>query len=103
MKKLLIGWLALALLITIAWVSSALGTAQAHEQEGAVAVCNWENFTQYGHDGFNWHWIACNHTLHTSRNGVYHSQWRGGIGTPGHTVTRYKHEAAAFRAYTGHD
>lgn len=98
MKKILLGWLAVTLLILAVWVGSAFG-----HSEGAQAVCNWENFSQYGHDGYNWRWIACNHTLHTSGNGVYHSQWRGGIGTPGHTVRRYKHEAAAFRAYTGHD
>jgi hypothetical protein len=64
--------------------------AAAFHPEGAVAVCNWANFTQYGHDGYNWVWVRCNHTLH-------------GHGYGYHPRRQLKAEARAFRAYCGID
>jgi hypothetical protein len=89
-------WLGVGLVVALALVAHP--PTAAADGRGAVAVCNWENYEAYGHGGLNWRWVACNHTLHGQ---PYHSQWRGGLGTPGHTVDRYKREAAAFRAYTG--
>lgn len=61
-----------------------------------VAVCNWENFEQYGHDGFNWRWWGCNLSLH----GQY--QCRGEPNTNQcYTVTEARREVRAFRAWTG--
>jgi hypothetical protein len=61
-----------------------------------VAVCNWENFEQWGHDGFNWRWMGCNLSLH----GQY--QCRGGPNTDEcYTVAEARYLAAAFRAWTG--
>lgn len=104
MRRLLAS-LVLASTLGFGGLTLAAPQAGAHEghDEGAVAVCNWENFAAYGHDGFNWRWIGCNHTLHTGPPedpGVYHSQWRNGLGTEGHTVRRYRQEAAAYRAWT---
>ena len=79
-------WLGVGLVVALALVARP---AEAHE-EGAVAVCNWENFEQYGHDGYNWVWIRCNHTLH-------------GHGYRYHSRAQLKREARAFRAYCGID
>jgi hypothetical protein len=79
-------WLGVGLVVAIALIPSA----QAHDDEGAVAVCNWENFEQYGHDGYNWVWIRCNHTLH-------------GHGNRYHEVAQLRREARQFRAYCGID
>jgi hypothetical protein len=95
------GWM--LCLAVVAAVVAFSGPAQAHE-EGAVAMCNPATFTQYGHGGYNWRWMLCNHSLHTGppgAPGVYHTQYRNGLGTPGHTVDAMKREAAAFRAWTG--
>jgi hypothetical protein len=81
-------WLGVGLVVALALVGHP-PAASAHE-EGAVAVCNWENFEQYGHDGYNWVWVRCNHTLH-------------GHGYRYHEVAQLRREARAFRAYCGID
>jgi hypothetical protein len=82
------GWM--LCLAVVAAVVAFSGPAQAHEERGAVAVCNWADFEQYGHDGYNWVWVRCNHTLH-----------RHGYGY--HPRRQLKAEARAFRAYCGID
>jgi hypothetical protein len=84
------------LAVSVLAASLAL-TAPAHaDQEGAVAVCNWDNFTQYGHAGYNWHWWGCNLSL------MGQHQCRGGPNTDVcYTVAEAKRDVRAFRAYTG--
>jgi hypothetical protein len=92
MRRILFGWL--ACLAVVAALAAFSGPAQADE-EGAVAVCNWDNFTQYGHDGYNWHWMGCNYEL------FGRVQCRGEAIPRCWTATEAKRDARAFRAYTG--
>jgi hypothetical protein len=87
LKVLVAAWLAVLLFAAVAVIGAT--RSDAHE-EGAVAVCNWADFEQYGHDGYNWVWVRCNHTLH-----------RHGYGY--HPRRQLKAEARAFRAYCGID
>jgi hypothetical protein len=71
-------------------------TAPAHaDTEGAVAVCNWALFEQYGHQGFNAHWMGCNWGL------FGRVQCRGRDIPRCYTWAQSRHAARAFRAYTG--
>jgi hypothetical protein len=99
-KKLVIGlavWAAVSLAVGIA--VSVANPAAAHDGASTippVSVCNPARFSEYGHGGYNWRWIACNHQLHG------HQRWRNGQGTDRtHTVKKYQAQAAAFRAYCG--
>jgi hypothetical protein len=86
-------WLGVGLVVALALVGHP-PAASAHE-EGAVAVCNWENFEQYGHDGYNWRWMGCNYSL------FGRVQCRGEDIPRCWTATEAKRDVRAFRAYTG--
>jgi hypothetical protein len=54
-----------------------------------VAICNPDRF-----DGFTWRWARCTDFLQRG-----HTQWRGGIGTRGHTPAFYRRLAAQARDF----
>jgi hypothetical protein len=84
-RKIIAGavvWIGVSIVVAIALVGHPETAA------GQVAVCNPD---AYG--GINWRWVECTHQLHG------HEQWRGGTGTGGHTIGRYRDEAAAFRRF----
>jgi len=77
-------------------LGAVLGLTQPAPANAQVAVCNWENFTQYGHQGFNWRWWGCNLSL----MGQY--QCRGEPNTDEcYTSREAKGEVRAFRAWFG--
>jgi hypothetical protein len=83
------------LAVAVLAASLALTAPAQADTEGAVAVCNWANFTQYGHGGLNWHWMGCNY-------GLFGRVQCRGRSIPGcWTPTEAKRDARAFRAYTG--
>jgi hypothetical protein len=83
------------LAVAVLAASLALTAPAQADTEGAVAVCNWEGFEQYGHDGLNWHWMGCNYSLFSR------VQCRGADIPRCWTATEAKRDARAFRAYTG--
>jgi hypothetical protein len=86
-------WLGVGLVVALALVAHP-PTAAANER-GAVAVCNWEMFEQYGHDGYNWRWMGCNYSLFgrvQCRGQPIHRCW---------TVGEAKRDVRAYRAYMG--
>jgi hypothetical protein len=95
-RKVLIGlgiWFGVALVVGLALVGNS--PAAQGQERGAMAVCNWENFEQYGHDGFNWRWMGCNYSL------FGRVQCHGENIPDCWTATEAKRDARAFRAYTG--
>jgi opacity protein-like surface antigen len=84
------------LAVSVLAATLALGASTADaQQEGAVAVCNWDNFTQYGHDGYNWRWMGCNYSL------FGRVQCRGRSIPDCWTPTEAKRDVRAYRAYMG--
>lgn len=76
--------------------SVVAATGADAQPEGAVAVCNWEDFEQFGHDGYNWRWWGCNLSL------IGQHQCHGAPNTDQcYTVGEARHDVAAFRAWTG--
>ena len=83
-------WIGVGLVVALALIPSATA-----DEEGAVAVCNWEQFEQWGHDGYNWRWMGCNYSLFgrvQCRGQSIHRCW---------TVGEAKRDVRAYRAYMG--